>query len=306
MSCVVAAAGLAMVGCSVSAPSSEAPTSVVSSGRMTDAGAVDGGSGASASDAEQSDAGQAVTTVGYALCVDTNGCNPDAPTTAQACALAPDGGPYDPAGGYGSQTLACRVQPATSVNADGVGAAPVCTVAGRSTDGVACRTSTDCAAGFDCIVAAALATAAPDLDAGVGVCRHYCCGGDGACSTPDGGISNEFCDIQPLAVATTTKVPVCMPIAPCTLLSAKSVCPMGDTCGIVRDDGTTSCVETGPQNVGQSCDTNHCKAGLVCLGAPNMRQCYELCSTKSSACTAPETCQGGLPLFQDPTVGVCR
>jgi hypothetical protein len=283
---VAAAAGLWALGCSVSAPS-ENPTTPGPTARAMDAGAADTGAVASG-DAAGVDAPQAATTVGYALCADSTGCDPDVATTSQACGLAPDGGPFDPTAGYGPATLACRVQPATSISANGMGLAPVCSVAGTGGDGDACKASTDCAARFDCV--------------GNGECRHYCCGGNAQCG------SDQFCDVQPLAVATTTKVPVCMPITPsggCALLE-KTPCPGGETCAIVRDDGTTGCVESGPQGVGQSCETDHCKAGLVCLGAPNARQCYGLCSTKSSACTAPETCQGGLPLFQDPSVGICR
>jgi hypothetical protein len=232
------------------------------------------------------------------LCVVTTTCDPDSPETASSCHVAPDGGAYDPSAGYGSATLACRVQPAASVASNGLGLPTACSVAGPGTAGDACKMATDCAAGFDCV--------------GMGTCRHYCCAGNGQC----GG--DEFCDIQPLAAATTTKVPVCMPIEPvggCSPASAvppsgaagaMPSCPQGQSCAIVREDGATGCVEIGDKAAGEPCDTDHCAAGLVCLGALNARLCYALCKTSASACPSPETCQGGLPLFQDPTVGVCR
>lgn len=279
----------ALAGCSASAPASSFGASQHTT--VTMVGGADGGDGGGATAATDAgvDAPAAATNVGYALCAHTSSsCDPDVADTAQSCALAPDGGPYDPAGGYAAAPLACRVQPAASVSANGQGSEPACSVAGAGMDGAACKSGTDCAAGFDCI--------------GSGECRHYCCEGNTMCA------GTEFCDVQPLALASTTKVPVCMPIMPaggCMLL-VPNQCPMGETCSIVREDGTTGCVEIGDRKAGDPCDAAHCAAGLVCLGAPDARLCYELCHTSSATCSQPQTCQGGLPLFQDPSVGVCR
>ncbi len=234
------------------------------------------------------------------LCVGMNAqanstlmCDPDVPYTASSCDKAPDGGAYDPSAGYGDSILACRVQPSSAGNSSDLGLGPLCSVAGSGTAGDACTTATDCAAGFDCV--------------GKDVCRHYCCAGNSQCG------AQEYCDIQPLATANTTRVPVCMPVVACSLESALPMpvanalaCGTMETCGIVREDGTTGCVEVGDVTAGNPCDTGHCQAGLVCLGALNARLCYPLCNTTQSQCAAPMTCQGGLPLFQDPTVGVCR
>jgi hypothetical protein len=292
-------AWLAAAGCDVSAPgnSTSGSTSVYKPAASVDAGDASV-LGNIEADAETADAAAAPLQQSNMLCVLTTTCDPDLADTASSCHVAPDGGAYDPSGGYDGGTLACRVQPSPSVSSDGLGMSTSCSVAGPGTAGDACTSPTDCAARFDCV--------------GQGSCRQYCCAGNTQCS------AEEFCDIQPLAAATTTKVPVCMPIEPpggCDLSSALGspvangivTCPTGQTCAIVREDGSTGCVEAGGQTAGEACNTDHCAAGLVCLGALNARLCYALCATSASgACPAPMTCQGGLPLFQDPKVGVCR
>lgn len=216
------------------------------------------------------------------------GCNPDQPATAIDCAM--DGGSAaDDGGGY-----ACRVQPSAQSNAGSpstpaTGCSPS---SGDSLGGASCMASQDCAPGLDCVGTS-------------GTCRHYCCAGNSVCDP------NTFCDVQFLYQASATPVPVCMPIHTCSLQDQLSpypnTCPDRQTCAVVREDGQTGCVDIGGAGPLQSCERDHCQAGLVCLGAPGQRACYKLCDTQSSAqCTAPETCQGGLPLFQDPGVGVCR
>jgi len=272
---------------------------------------MDGGDAASGAmpedDGGSGDAPVATLQQNNLLCAVTTTCDPDSPETPGSCHVAPDGGAYDPSADYDSETLACRVQPATSVASNGVGLPTACSVAGAGTAGDTCTAATDCAAGYDCT----------SSGTGAGTCRHYCCAGNGQCGGRDAGVP-EFCDIQPLAAATTTKVPVCMPIVTpgCSLRSALPGAPAsatpscyskGQTCAIVREDGTTGCVEEGGKTAGEPCNTDHCADGLVCLGALNARLCYALCLTSGSgACPSPMTCQGGLPLFQDPTVGVCR
>ena len=290
---------LSAAACSVTAPGQS-----FSAGPMvvnTTAG-VDGGDAALGASPEDDgggggDGGVAPLQQNNVLCAVTTTCDPDTAEMASSCHLAPDGGTYDPSADYDADTLACRVQPAMSVASDGVGLPTACSVAGSGAAGAMCTQPTDCAATLDCV--------------GTGTCRQYCCAGNGQCGPQD------FCDIQPLAAATTTKVPVCMPIVTpgCSLqsalpnpaASATPSCPKGQTCAIVREDGTTGCVEAGDKTAGEPCNTDHCAEGLVCLGALNARLCYALCiTTESGECPSPMTCQGGLPLFQDPTVGVCR
>lgn len=290
------AAGLAaaVLGCSVTPPGEASPadqTTVHHTGG-------DAGTDAAIVASEAGDGAMPTPNLGNPLCLGSNtdagfygqGCTPDSPVPVSMCLQAPDGGTYDPDGGYADASLACRVEPSTSVSSNGLGIAPLCAVAGDGKDGALCKLGTDCAAGFDCVGSL-----------GTGVCRRYCCAGNGSCPLHD-----QFCDIQALAKASATKIPVCMPIVPCALLADAASCPMNTTCGVVRETGETSCVETGNAQAGDSCETEHCKAGLVCLGTAGARQCFTLCSTSKAVCTAPATCQGGLPLFQDPSVGVCR
>jgi hypothetical protein len=296
---LVPAVGALAAGCSVSAPgAASGPPQIIQY--------VDGGdAGMALSEGGNPDAAPAGM-YGNRLCAGLLQCDPDnSPSNPYVCKL-PDAGVIDPTdGGLG---MACRVVPTNA--SDGGPPATMCSVASTGTSGMQCQSAADCAPGFDCVSSAT-------GDAGLlGTCRHYCC--SGSCEN-----KHEFCDIQPLAVASTTKVPVCMPITPpggCELIAGDggSSCPPNQTCAIVRDDGTTGCVEVGSRTQNQPCDTDHCGSGLVCLGsvavpldAPGARKCYQLCSTSTAAameygCPMGTTCQGGLPLFQDPSVGICR
>jgi hypothetical protein len=233
---------------------------------------------------------QAQPVLGSPLCNAIPGsCFPDDPASPQECGRALDAGSWDAAGSYGysDAVLACRVTRA-SPNVLSSEVKPSCYPAGNAQDGSWCRSSDECAPGYDCV--------------GAGTCQHYCCAG--RCGP------GEFCDIQ-LALQAVVKIPVCMPIHPiggCDLLVPG--CPLGSTCAVVREDGATSCVAIGAAELGQECDTDHCAAGLVCLGTPGERKCYELCHTLEldggSDCPAPLKCSGGLPLFPDPMAGICQ
>jgi hypothetical protein len=223
--------------------------------------------------------------VGSPLCnaSSSTGCYPDDPASAQTCNLAVDAG-VDGASADAGTPYACHVTP-SATNAQ-VG--QVCTAAGAGQDGDACTHGGDCAAGFECV--------------GEGTCRHYCCDPT-ACST------RTFCDIQTIldAPIPDTRVPVCMPVSPCTLLD-DAACPLNETCAVVKpSDGTTSCVPVGLKLVGQECETDHCAADLVCLGPLGSRTCYQLCETSApSVCQTAQTCVGSAPEFQDPNVGICQ
>ncbi len=218
-------------------------------------------------------------------------CYPDDFTTAQSCGIVPDGSPaFDLDGGSADAAVACHVAPSSVPDA---GPTPVCRAAGTGGDGDGCHGPTDCAPSFECV--------------GAGICRQYCC--YAACDT------TQFCDIQrETPAAGGLPVPVCMPIRPCTLLDESSDgggCYPNETCAVVAIvDGNpmTSCVANGTANVGESCDSEHCAGGSMCVGNPGSRRCYQLCHTAdaSSECPASQTCTGGLPLFTDPLTGVCK
>lgn len=214
------------------------------------------------------------------------GCYPDDQHVARDRDCNLSGAAADASTGSDSSVLACRVQPPSG----GVAAAPVCGPAGPATDGVACRGSTDCAPGYECV--------------GGGVCRRYCCAG--SCSN-----QNQFCDIQVMTLDASTKVPVCIPVDDCGLLDQPSdagACAPDETCSVVRDNGARSCVATGSRQPGDECDTDHCAEGLACLGSAGARRCYVLCHTSggSPECSHKQNCKGGLPLFLLPGVGICE
>jgi hypothetical protein len=170
------------------------------------------------------------------------------------------------------------------------GSDPSCFPAGLGLTNATCSQSNDCAAGHECIAA--------------GSCQHYCCGGTPSCEI------NEFCDVQPTAQDPTVVVPVCMSEVPC-LLFQDEFCPASQQCSVVREDGSTSCVNVGAAQDGDSCDAAHCARGLVCLGAQGAKQCAPLCYTAlPNACTNTakpgRKCIATLPLFHDKSIGVCQ
>jgi hypothetical protein len=217
------------------------------------------------------------------------GCYPDNPTTAQAC--PPDGGTLDLSSLAPDAAVACRV--ATDI--DGLSPHPVCAPTGNGTVGQSCTASKDCGPGLDCVATGPMTAA----------CLAYCCKGNSACPTFD------FCDVEPLSAQSTAKVPVCVPMRHCELFStAPGNCPDNETCSVVRVDpetgiGSTSCVQVGTAQAGDSCDKEHCASGLDCIGVPGQRMCFQLCHIAGSDCPPSQVCKGGLPLFS-ATVGICQ
>jgi hypothetical protein len=228
------------------------------------------------------DAAAASATKGSPLCnaSTTLGCYPDNTTSAESCPL--DAGIASLDGGVHDASIACRV----TADPDGLNAQPICARAGANAAGQACTDSSECAAQLECV----------SRSDGTSACEPYCC--SGTCAS-----ANDFCDVASVvsATQTATKVPVCVPIMHCQLLAngiLSGACPSGETCSIVRDDGATSCEEIGEAKAGNDCDDVHCAAGLACIGVPGNRRCFQLCTTSGvEPCTAPQKCQGGMPLF---------
>lgn len=205
------------------------------------------------------------------------GCYPD--DVINACDPALDGGTSG-ADANGEFAAGCHVAPdATSV----------CLPGGGGMKNSSCAGPSDCAAGHECV--------------GAGSCHRYCCSGDSECAL------NEFCDIQPMVQSPQTLVPVCMTKLPCTLLDSDACQPnqQNQQCGVVREDGSTSCLAVGTAMESAPCEDDHCGRGLVCLGAQGARHCAKLCYKGIfGQCKKEQNCLGALPLFLNPTVGVCQ
>ncbi len=211
-------------------------------------------------------------------------CTPDDDGTrkrVQACAT-----PYDADAGV-TTSKGCRL------TASGGEVAPSCEpdTSFAGTDGVACSRGSDCAPGFDCV----------DGDKGQ-VCRRYCCADTCEGKESQSG-GKTFCDVQKLAFV-PTKAPVCLPLKGCKLLTVGQ-CATSETCAVVNDAGDTGCVEIGQAQINDSCDTEHCAAGLTCIGQPGTRKCYQLCKVGSSTCPSPLTCKTTTS-FRDPAYGICQ
>ncbi|WP_233562566.1 hypothetical protein [Sorangium cellulosum] len=168
-------------------------------------------------------------------------------------------------------------------------AMPSCQPVGRFDRGGPCHRGTDCTIGLGCAAA----------DGEGGVCRQYCCGNVESCAP------GTYCDERPMAESileggAPVSIPVCVPAVNCELLN-DSVCPAGQTCTIVREDGTTSCVAPGAGRAGESCP---CAPGFVCSMLTN--QCKQLCRIDGSArdCGSGAKCQGGSGAYP-PGFGVC-
>lgn len=210
-----------------------------------------------------------------------DGGYPPSPTDAGAAVPDAWAGPFVDA----STALQDSGKRACRMGRSGESLAAVCEVAGSGEDGAACRASSDCAAGFDCV-------------GSPGQCRRYCC--TTACG------NDRFCDDQAVAGEESVVVPVCVPFHPCKLLSSKG-CPDNETCAIADpNDGRTSCVHIGTKAAGESCEDGNCAAGLTCLGQEGDRKCFKLCEKSTyGSCPTDYKCRGSAPLFQDPDQGVC-
>ena len=245
------------------------------------------------------DAGTASPSSGNPLCFFAYGsdagahaCQPDPEPPSNLCPGGDAGWyippPSDDAGEGGAPS-----GPACHVIANG----QTCLPAGSGGDGAQCQTSTDCAVSFECV-------------GSPGQCRHYCCGGNSACDNASAQTAGAtFCDV---AVMTTggLSVPVCEPVRNCNLLlmgTGAGTCPGGETCAVVKDDGTTSCVPIGAVGIRGSCDVYHCAAELTCLGAVGSRTCYQLCQVDSpTACPSGTTCTSSAQLFSNANIGICQ
>ena len=187
----------------------------------------------------------------------------------------------------GYSTVACRVDPKFSE--------PMCESMPQApkNEGDSCTNANDCGAGFECV-------GSPSR------CRHFCCDSV-TCTAYSKYNANKpyFCDIQPLASASSQMVPVCQPVAPCNLQTQD--CGSGQTCAIVESNGafTTSCVAVGPGKVGDACGSQHCGLNLQCIGAP-MPTCHQLCDPKSPQCPNGTTCFHQWPVLDQQGVGVCK
>jgi hypothetical protein len=172
-------------------------------------------------------------------------------------------------------TLTCKLSPISGAAVAG------CTTAGDSVVSNPCQTAGDCGVGLACI-------ATPSG----GVCRPYCCGEVEACPL------DTYCAPVPMAEA-AVKIPVCLPAYKCKPLD-DSTCMNGQTCTIVRDDGTTSCVDPGDGSRGDSCP---CAAGQVCSKITNT--CLKLCHIgNDTADCGAGSCQGGVMGYPDG-IGIC-
>jgi hypothetical protein len=282
----VLAGPLFFVGCSSSAASLTPPQGTPTVIRAYEPDAAD--AGVSDDTAIEAPNAAAPTFQGSPLCHASHltGCYPD--DLINACDFAPDSSAAD-----ADTDANVNIAPACHVVADGASVHTECepsTVAGMYAS--SCSRSTECSPGYECVAG--------------GTCRHYCCSGNSACS------DSQFCDVQPVAQSPGTLVPVCMTELPCALLPSndalQAACPPTDQCSVVRDNGATSCVAVGTAQDGDNCEAEHCARGLVCLGALGARRCEPLCYTAYPArCKSTgRTCVGTLPLFQDPTIGVCQ
>ena len=155
-----------------------------------------------------------------------------------------------------------------------------CLPAGEGTDGSACFSGSDCAPGFACV------------GSGPGLCRAYCCGDKSQCQDQAGTHCTVERQVSEKAGTVGLNVPVCMPAVKCSLAepfpcagAPNCSCPDGSACGVVTDDGTTSCVpvsEFAPDGKGREGDACPCAHGYVCSATG---ECLKLCEL-----TMPEEC----------------
>lgn len=194
----------------------------------------------------------------------------------------------------GDKTISCTLPtgpdnpPSTSCQIVPTETGPVaeCRSPGSFQDGEPCESASDCAAGLGCV----------RTDSNVAVCRAYCCGDLEGCG------AGTYCTRSAIAEDTIhpvpIQIPVCVPAITCTLLD-DTTCPEKRTCTLVREDGTTSCVEPGAGKEGSGCP---CAAGHVCVLSSN--SCRALCRVGGNDCPSGMLCQGGSLGFP-AGIGLC-
>jgi hypothetical protein len=243
-------------------------------------GSTAAGGGDAGIDASLGDGGPDTGPLSYsALCGE--GCIPSLDADAGGCSQGAGGG-----GGTSAPEMdGCRLE--YDSNSESLQGA--CGAVGQSPEGSSCFSTSDCAVGLACV------------GTGSGACRPYCCGDLEACAP------GTFCRPEPLVsdppVAPSDDavvlVPVCALATQCTLLD-DGTCTDGQTCTIVRVDGTTSCVAPGAGQLGDPCS---CAAGFVCATGSN--QCMQLCRIGQNVdCPESYTCQGGATTYPEG-FGVC-
>jgi len=189
------------------------------------------------------------------------------PATGQATECSLPAGAGGGGGSGGATVGSCQLA------SDGDSVTGVCGVTGASADGAPCLTVEDCAPGLGCVEP--------------GVCRPYCCGDVEACPAATYCAARTLRDM--VKGGPTLPIPVCEPAEPCTLLDDSTCMTPGESCTIVRVDGTTSCLVPGEGKAGEACP---CAAGHVCSAAEG--RCLALCRTsRSEDCPAGFQCSGG-------------
>jgi hypothetical protein len=145
-----------------------------------------------------------------------------------------------------------------------------CELSGTGQADDPCVSTGDCAPGLACVG-----------DESVARCRPFCCAGDSDCET------GTHCALRTLREASAgdspLSIPVCVPADYCNLAepypceSPECTCSGGTACMVVRDDGTTSCIEPGSSTSGEKCP---CASGHICSQAT--QTCLKLCMTNSN------------------------
>jgi hypothetical protein len=201
-----------------------------------------------------------------------------------------DGPGSQPSAAYGCQVSRVNNQPYRS-----------CVTAGTGTASAPCFTAADCRPGLACVT-----------EGEAGRCLPYCCDAATAC---DGG---SYCAARPLRKAPTDStaaesplVPVCVPADGCSL-EDRYPCPSGSECRcqgktacmVVRNDGTTTCLEPGSGKQGEACP---CAWNHVCSKLTNL--CVQICRTDAAVnecgaqkCQASSELPGNFGFCVGPTL----
>ncbi|MDF3071122.1 MAG: hypothetical protein K0R38_6723 [Polyangiaceae bacterium] len=149
-----------------------------------------------------------------------------------------------------------------------------CVPAGSGRANAPCFTAADCAPGLACVTEGEAAR-----------CLPYCCEAAKGCE------AGTYCAERPLrrapsdpSEAELPSVPVCVPADGCSLedpypcpSDSLCRCQSGTACMVVRDDGTTSCLEPGENKKGEMCP---CAWNHVCSKVTN--RCVQICRTDAA------------------------
>ena len=153
----------------------------------------------------------------------------------------------------------------------------------------------NCEAGYTCV----------NLDAQIGpVCLKTCRAGTNLdCATEQDAMGNAYSCL--FTFPDNQAWGLCAP-TPTECIPYDDMCPMGEHCEVISNQGQKGCVPDGPQQIGDPCDPMRaCQKGGICVNLDGAAKCYEPCDPSNQmSCSSPTAkCGGELAIGENVGLG---